>query len=190
VGESGDDDALLVSRLVAGDDVALGVVYDRYGPMIFGVACRVTGDRHVAGEVVQEVVMQLWERPDRVDLSRGSLRTFLAVLAHRRSVDEVRRAARRDRAECRAAEAACEAGPESDVVDAAVRAETSTRLAGLLAEMPAAQREALQLAYFDGYTFTGVARVLGIPEGTAKSRLRLALDRLRTALREDNGGSA
>jgi RNA polymerase sigma-70 factor (ECF subfamily) len=135
VGER-DDDALLVSRLIAGDDVALGVIYDRYAPVLFGIAFRVTGDRHLASEVVQEVVMCVWERPGRIDLSRGSLRTFLAVLAHRRSVDEVRREVRHDLTESRVADPPYDHGHEAAVVETLDRLQRNARLVVAMDRLP------------------------------------------------------
>jgi RNA polymerase sigma-70 factor (ECF subfamily) len=186
--EQRDDDALLVSRLIAGDDVALGVIYDRYAPVLFGIAFRVTGNRQLASEVVQEVVMRVWERPGRIDLRRGSLRTFLAVLAHRRSVDEVRREVRHDLTESRVVDPPYDHGHEAVVVDTLDRAQRKARLIVAMDRLPPAQRQAVDLAYFEGHTFTDVARTLGIPEGTAKSRLRLGLERLRELLGNDTEG--
>lgn len=176
------DDALLVARIRAGDDQALAAVYDQHAGLVYGLARRVTGDEQLACDITQEVFTYLWEMPDRVDLARGSLRTYLAVLAHRRAVDEVRRHERRFRAEAAAAQPATDDGPEISVVAAATQAWRTKHLAALLDMLSAEQRTALRLAYYDGLTYVQVANVLGIPEGTAKSRLRAALVRLRGLL--------
>jgi RNA polymerase sigma-70 factor, ECF subfamily len=117
------------------------------------------------------------------DLTRGSLRSYLAVVAYRRAVDEVRRHERRARTEAAAALPEADDGPEAGVVAAAT--ESYTRLAALLERLPTDQRTAVQLAYYNGLTYTQVAKTLGIPEGTAKSQLRLALARLRSMLDDD-----
>lgn len=180
-----DRDALLIERMRAGDDQALGAVYDQHAALVYGLARRVTRDEHLARDVTQEVFTYLWEMPDRVDLTRGSLRTYLALLAHRRAVDEVRRHERRFRAESAAAPPEADDGPEAEVVATATQAWRRKHLAALLDMLPAEQRAAVRLAYYDGLTYVQVANALGIPEGTAKTRLRLALARLRTLLTEE-----
>jgi RNA polymerase sigma-70 factor, ECF subfamily len=182
---SRDADALLVERIRAGDDQALAVVYDQHAGLVYGLARRVARDEQLARDVTQEVFTYLWEMPDRVDLSRGSLRTYLALLAHRRAVDEVRRHEARSRAEAAAAPPEPQEGPETRVVDAATRTWRKKHLTALLDMLPAEQRIAVQLAYYDGLTYVQVAKTLGIPEGTAKSRLRSALARLRTLLSDE-----
>jgi RNA polymerase sigma-70 factor, ECF subfamily len=178
-------DAVLLARLQAGDDLALGTVYDQHADLVFGLARRVTRDEHLARDITQEVFTYLWELPGRVDLARGTLRAYLAVVTHRRAVDCVRRSERRTRTEAALALAETEDGPENRVVDAAAQAWSSTRLAASLAELPSEQRVAVELAYYDGLTYKQVAQTLRIPEGTAKSRLRLAMARLRTSLGEE-----
>jgi RNA polymerase sigma-70 factor, ECF subfamily len=182
---SGDGDAILVQRIQAGDDQALAAIYDRHAGLVYGLARRVAQDEQLARDVTQEVFTYLWEMPHRVDLSRGSLRTYLAMLAHRRAVDEVRRHEARVRAETASAEPEPEEGPETHVVDAAARTWRKKHLAALLDMLSADQRAALQLAYYDGLTYVQVAKALGIPEGTAKDRLRRALARLRTLLTDE-----
>jgi RNA polymerase sigma-70 factor, ECF subfamily len=180
-----DGDALLVERIRAGDDRALAAVYDRHAGMVYGLARRVARDEQLARDVTQEVFTYLWEMPGRVDLSRGTLRTYLALLAHRRAVDEVRRHEARFRAETASALPEPEEGPETHVVDAATQTWRTKHLAALLGMLPAEQRIAVQLAYYDGLTYVQVAEKLGIPEGTAKWRLRAALARLRTLLTDE-----
>lgn len=181
-------DAVLVARLAAGDESALAAAYDLHSDMVFGLARRVTRDEQLAREVTQDVFAYLWELPERVDLTRGTLRAYLSVIAHRRAVDEVRRHARRDRAEGRLAgeSPSLAEGHEPGVVEAEAERYRNNRLAAVLCRLPDDQRQALMLAYFGGRTYREVAAELGIPEGTAKSRLRLALARLRELLeRED-----
>jgi RNA polymerase sigma-70 factor, ECF subfamily len=182
---SSSRDALLVERMCAGDDRALAAIYDQHAGLVYGLARRVTRDEQLACDVTQEVFTYLWEMPDRVDLARGSLRTYLALLAHRRAVDEVRRHEARLRAETASAMPEPEGGPETRVVDAATQVWRKKHLAALLDLLSADQRAAVQLAYYDGLTYVQVAKVLGIPEGTAKTRLRTALANLRTLLTEE-----
>jgi RNA polymerase sigma-70 factor, ECF subfamily len=180
-----DRDAVLVERIRAGDDLALAAIYEEHAGLVYGLARRVARDEEIAREVTQEVFTYLWEMPDRVDLTRGSLRTFLALLAHRRAVDEVRRHEARFRAETASARPEPEDGPENSVVDAAAQTWRKTHLAALLGMLTKEQRAAVQLAYYDGLTYVQVAKALGIPEGTAKTRLRSALARLRDLLTDE-----
>jgi RNA polymerase sigma-70 factor (ECF subfamily) len=179
---------VLLARVAAGDDRALAIVYDRHAAMVFGLARRVTHDDQIADDVVQEVFSHFWRRPDRVDLSRGTLRAYLGVLAHRRAVDEVRRAVRRDRLVTRSATdaPAAQDGHEDVVVEAGTSRWRADRIRSILDRLPSDQREAVELAYFGGRTYRQVADELGIPEGTAKSRLRMGLARLREAITPDD----
>jgi len=171
-----DDDVVLVARLAAGDDEAVGDLFDRYGPVVFGLARRVSGSRSVAEDVVQEVMTALWSDPSGFDPARGSLRAYLGVQAYRRAVDALRRDGRRRAREERRAAGDDGAGPgDHDPIDAAA-------VAGIvhdaIARLPAGQREAVELVFWHGHTYREVADVLAIPEGTAKSRLRLARAKL------------
>jgi RNA polymerase sigma factor (sigma-70 family) len=185
VGISSDRDALLITRVRAGDDSALAAVYDEHAGLVYGLARRVTRDEELARDIVQEVFAYFWENPDRVDLGRGTLRAYLSVLAHRRAVDEVRRHAARSRAETASALPEEEDGPEAQVVAEAARSRRGERVSELLGTLPAEQREAVRLAYYEGLTYVQVANKLGIPEGTAKYRLRAALAKLRTLLTDE-----
>ena len=179
----GDDttrERLLVERIVAGDETALAAVYDAWSSFVFALAHRICRDRALAEDVTQEVFLHLWERADAFDAARASLRSWLGMLAHRRSVDRVRREeARRTREERDGQRAAMSV---TDVEERALQAVTSSSVAHALAELPAEQRTCVVLAYFEGMTFKEVAAALAIPEGTAKSRIRLALAKLADAL--------
>ena len=178
------DEAALVARIVARAESALGQAFDRYGSLVFGLARRVTRSAATAEEITQEVFVYLWEHPERFDAGRGSLRAFLGAIGHRRAVDvvrrETRRAAREDRVGTDPATAA--SGDVVDLADRAAAGDVAARVRAAVAELPAEQRRAVELAYFDGCTFREVAVRLGIPEGTAKSRLRLALGKLAALL--------
>jgi RNA polymerase sigma-70 factor (ECF subfamily) len=179
------DDHRLVARVVAGDDRALAELYDRYSALVYGLARRVTGSTAKAEEITQEVFVFLWEHADRFDMARGSLRGFLGAITHRRAVDAVRRDTRRQAREEREHADRASGPTEADPIDLAERAATrdlAERVRAAVALLPRDQREAIELAYFKGCTFRDVAVRLGIPEGTAKSRLRLALNKLANVL--------
>jgi RNA polymerase sigma factor (sigma-70 family) len=170
-------------RLTARDETALAELYDQYGSFVFGLAARVINDRRAAEDVTQDVFLYVWEHPDAFDPDRGRLRTFLGTLAHRRAVDHVRREeARRRRGE---RDAAMQVSVP-DVDEMAMALVAAERVRAEVERLPAEQREAIELAYFGGRTYRQVAEELGIPEGTAKSRLRLGLRRIADAL-ESNG---
>jgi len=174
-------DALLTARLVAGDDRALAEAYDQLGSAVYGAALRVLGQWTAAQDVAQEVFVELWSHPDRYDPAAGSLRTYLTVLARRRAIDvvrsELRRIARQERNH-RLTPHQGIASP-SDEVEAAEAAGVVRAAVRLL---PESQREVVELAYFGGLSYREVALAIGIPEGTAKSRLRLALAKLESVL--------
>jgi len=170
----------IASRLARRDETALREVYDQYSSYVYGLAVRVIGDASAAEDVAQDVFLFVWERPDGFDPARGSLRTWLGMLAHRRSVDHVRREEARRRRALREASRRPVAIPDvEEIATALVNAE---RVRAALDVLPGDQRRAIQLAYFGGKTYREVADVLGIPEGTAKSRLRLGLRRVADAL--------
>jgi RNA polymerase sigma factor (sigma-70 family) len=177
VSPTGPTDVSLVARIAVGDDRALQMVYQRYSPLVYGLARRVTASTAHAEEITQEVFVYLWQNPDRFDAERGTLRAFLGALAHRRSVDEVRRNARRTAREDRVGTDATTL-EMFDVGDGIERSQTAERVRAAVSSLPDQQREAVLLAYFGGCTFRQVAERLGIPEGTAKSRLRLGLSKL------------
>ncbi len=166
-------------RLRAGDESALGDLYDQFGSFVFGLAARVTADRTAAEDVTQDVFVTLWERPELFDPERGRLRTLLGTLAHRRAVDHVRREEARRR---RTTRDAAMARSVPDVAELAIALVNAERVRAALETLPIDQRRAIDLAYFGGKTYCEVAQVLGIPEGTAKSRMRLGLRRIADAL--------
>ena len=177
----GGTDALLASRLAAGDDLALAEAFDRYGWAVYGAALRVAGDGASAQDVVQDVSVELWSHPDRYDPAAGSLRTYLIVLARHRAVDlvrsELRRIARQERHHRLTPEQHAEA-PGDQVLAAAM----AGAIRDAVRTLPDGQRRVVELAYFEGLTCREVALAAGIPEGTAKSRLRLAMAKLETML--------
>ena len=175
---------LLAARIAAGDDRALAEVYDQVAGAVHAAATRVLGDTCAAQDVVQDVFVDLWCHPERYDASLGSLRTFLSVCARRRALDllrsDVRRAAREERQE-RLVPAQREPTPGEQ----AATHETEAVIRDAVRQLPPEQRQVVELAYFDGLSYREVAQVTGIPEGTAKSRVRLAFAKLASVLDRD-----
>jgi RNA polymerase sigma-70 factor, ECF subfamily len=177
----GGKDAGLAARLTAGDDHALAEVFDALAHAVYGSALRVLGDNSAAQDVVQDVFVELWTHPGRYDPVAGTLRSYLAVLARHRAVDvlraDLRRLARQERSH-RLTPAPSAAG----VGDEVLAAEAASLIRAAVQGLPASQRQVIELAYFEGLTYREVARAVGISEGTAKSRLRLALAKLGQVL--------
>ena len=170
-------------RLIAGDESALGECYDQYASFVYGLVLRVVRDAKAAEDITQDVFLGLWEDPAYFDPGKGALRTWLGTLAHRRAVDHVRREeARRRREEA----VLSRITTTPDVEEMALALMTAERVREALDLLPPEQREAIQLAYFDGKTYREVAVVMGIPEGTAKSRLRLGMQRVANALESED----
>jgi RNA polymerase sigma-70 factor, ECF subfamily len=175
-----DHDRLLRDRLLAGDDRALATVVGEFASLVRGVARRVVTDDFAAEDVTQEVFVWLWERPERFEPDRGSLQSFLAVVTRRRAIDWIRR---RDADRRRADRAAREAPTvQDDPADGVSSREDAQRVRAAVAGLPDDQRRAVMLAFFGGRSYREVARILGIPEGTAKGQLRLALAKLSSNL--------
>jgi len=175
-------DRVLATRLAARDPDALAELYRRFGPLVLGVARRVVRDGALAEDVAQEVFTSVWQQPDRYDPERGSLKSWVGMLAHRRSVDKVRAETRRARTEARSPEPGRAVSADEDRVDVGWICD---RVRHALDRLPEEQREVLMCAYFEGRTYRQVAADLTIPEGTVKSRIRLALARLHEILRAD-----
>ena len=175
--------AALLGRVASGDQVAFAALYDDVAPLVFGIAKRVVRDPTHAEEVTQEVFVDLWRLAARFDAARGNVRSWAATIAHRRAVDRVRsEQSHRDRERADALTVpAASSGPEEIAVDG----ESRQRAVSALGQLSPPQREALELAYYGGLTHVEVADHLGIALGTAKTRIRDGLLRLRTVLGEE-----
>lgn len=178
--ESATSEQLLVAT-AGGDERAFSVLVGRIRPQALRVARGVVRDPSIAEEVAQEVLTEVWAKSDRFDPDRGTVTGWVATLTRRRAVDRVRsEQAGRDRDDRVARRSQVR---EVDVVADEVELRLEHwQVRRALAGLSERQREAIELAYFGGHTYRDVARVLGIPEGTAKSRLRDGLQRLREAL--------
>jgi RNA polymerase sigma-70 factor, ECF subfamily len=173
-------DARLVTSIARYSEVALAEVYRRHGRAVYGLARRVLNDATEAEDVTQEVFLRLWRQPDRFDPDRGSLRSFLLAQAHGRAVDAVRSSSSRRRREEREAvrTARADYDMQHEVWDLAL----ADHVAQALNELSDDERQAIEMAYFDGRTYREVARLLEQPEGTVKSRIRTGMRRMRAAL--------
>jgi len=151
----------------------MATLYDRYSSVVYSVALRVLGDTGAAEDVLQEVFIQLWRNPLAFNASRGKLGAWLAVIARNRAIDALRK--RRPQTDITDVLVSV----EPDLAGDAERARAMEKVRGALGSMPAAQRSALEMAYFEGLTHTEIAAKTGEPLGTVKTRIRAGLMALR-----------
>lgn len=172
-------DADLARAIAAGDRLALETAFDSYAGAVKAMASRVLRDEALAEDVVQDVFVTLWQHPEKFDANRGTLRTFLVTVAHRRAVDTVRSEEARFKREEKvpeSVEASIDEQVWSRTLSASVRA--------ALDELGEDERKAITLAYFGGLSYVEVAKRLDAPEGTVKSRIRSGMKKLSVALAE------
>src|ERR671936_245546 len=173
------DDALL-AVVASGDEDALGELYDRFGRIAYGLALRILRDESLAQDAVQEAFLAVWRSARSFERGRAKPSTWIMTFVHRRAVDLVRREERRRGDPLEAAPQQAEVG--SDEIAALHTQRLAVQQA--LARLPPEQREALELAYYGGYTQSELAERLGQPLGTIKSRMFAGLSRLRDLVAE------
>lgn len=166
----------MTSRLEQGDEAALGETIDAFGGAVYGMAHRIVAEPTFAEEVAQDTFLALWRCPQAYDPVRGSLQAFLLGIARNKGIDLVRHEEALRRAKDSLAK---EAETASALESPDERIGKRHEVRDALLQLSSAQREAIVLAYFGGRTYREVAQELGIPEGTANSRLRDGLTRLR-----------
>jgi RNA polymerase sigma factor (sigma-70 family) len=173
-------DEELLEAIGAGEEAALGALYDRFGRVAYRVAFRILRDQALAEDAVQEAFLAIWRSADSYRRERAKPSTWLLTLVHRRAVDLVRREDRRR------AEPLAEPGEDEaeDVLEQAALRDRRLAVQAALRVLPAEQRQALELAYYGGYTQSELAERLGVPIGTVKSRMFAGLNRLRDLVAE------
>jgi RNA polymerase sigma-70 factor (ECF subfamily) len=180
------DDSLM-ERVAAGDQAALGQLYDRYSTRAFSLARRICGEDGLAEEVLQEVFLALWRDPQRFDASRGRFSSWLLTVVHHKAVDAVRReaAGRKRTVPSDFDDDTAPHGPGAD--QAAMGSVEAAQVREALRQLPEDQRRALALSYYGGYTQQEVAAITGAPLGTVKSRMFNGVQRLRRLLTPAGG---
>jgi RNA polymerase sigma-70 factor (ECF subfamily) len=172
-------------RLVRrGDARAFEAIYDRHGAAAFSLAYRIAGNRPAAEDIVQEAFLSVWRSSVRYQPERGNLRSWLLSVVHNRAIDWLRRSVSQTRhqGDAEGIEER-EAAPELTDVEALRRDEART-IRSAMERLPADQLRVVELAYFGGFTHSQIADMLGMPLGTVKGRMRLALDKMRDGLGE------
>lgn len=169
-------------RTGTGDASAFAEVYDATAARVYGVALRVVRDAHQAEEVAQEAFLEIWRKAARFDPARGSASGWITTIAHRRAVDHVRSSQSTRRTDDRWHHDAVETTAADSTFDLAQARLGARSVVEAVAALPAAQRRAVELAYFDGHTYSDVSTLMQVPLGTTKTRIRTALARLRHQL--------
>ncbi|PWW24617.1 RNA polymerase sigma-70 factor (ECF subfamily) [Geodermatophilus normandii] len=189
-GDPGDAD--LVARVRAGERGAVDDLYDRFRRPAFALARRILADDTLAEDVVQDVFLTVWRDPHAYDGGRGSFASWLMAMVHHKAVDAVRREESHRRRQARAEDDLALSAPTSarDVEDDAWTRLVAERVRAALGTLPDAQREALTLAYYGGYTQREVAALTRAPLGTVKTRMLAGMRRLKEELGAVAGGTA
>ena len=178
--DSRDPLGLLLSRSGRGDQQAFAELYDALAPLLHGVVLKVVRDPAQSEEVTQEAFVELWRLAPRYDATRGSVKSWAATLAHRRAIDRVRsEQSARDRTERESLKRPIQS---NDVAEQVVANIDGTRVRKALERLTEMQRQAVELAYFGGHSYREVALLLGVAEGTIKTRIRDGMIRLRDEL--------
>ena len=177
-------DGELVELVAQRDAGALVALYERYGRAAYSLARRILTEETLAQDVVQEVFLSLWRDARRFDAGRGTVATYLLSMTHHRAVDVVRREENLRRWRTSDEGLELEPDPKARVEDEVEASERRAEVRAALAELPAAQREALLLAYFGGYTQREVAALVGVPLGTVKTRMAAGMRKMKAALQD------
>ncbi len=183
-------DTELIGRVSEGDASALEMLFDRYSRVVYSFALRIVGDPQLAEELLQEVFFRAWQQGAAFKATRGTFITWLLSITHNMAIDEVRKRRRRpQRADNEEPETILAAVPDEgqDVEEEVWLSSLRTTIAGALQGLPPAQREAIEMAYFQGLTQREISERLGEPLGTVKTRMRLGIQKLREQLDDQLG---
>jgi RNA polymerase sigma-70 factor (ECF subfamily) len=173
---------VLMERAARGDEAAFASLYDELAPLVYGVALRVVRNPAMAEEIAQEAFVEMWRLAARFDTTRGSVTSWASTITHRKAVDRVRSEQARTDREDRDHTTTQPANEDAEAVSNVERAETTAEVRNALDSLTQAQREAVTLAFYGGYTYKEVAVLLNTPEGTIKTRIRDGLIKLRDQL--------
>jgi RNA polymerase sigma-70 factor (ECF subfamily) len=167
------------------DPEAFEVLYDRHGGAAYSLAYRIVGDRAAAEEVTQEAFISVWRSGARFDATRGSVRSWLLSVVRNRAIDFLRSRAGKAPKLTFDDDAVLEQRPaEERTEDEALQRETAAEIQGALGKLPGEQSKVIELAYFGGFSHSEISRILNLPMGTVKGRMRLGLEKIRGELAE------
>jgi RNA polymerase sigma-70 factor, ECF subfamily len=178
-------DEELMPLIGAKDPEAFEVFYDRHGGVAYSLAYRIVGEKTAAEDVTQEAFISIWRSGARFDRARGSVRSWTLSIVRNRAIDALRSRAGKAPKLVFDDEAILEQRPaEERTEEEAMRHETASELRGALGTLPGDQAKVIELAYFGGFSHSEIARMLGVPLGTVKGRMRLGLEKIRGELAE------
>jgi RNA polymerase sigma-70 factor (ECF subfamily) len=167
------------------DPEAFEVFYDRHGGVAYSLAYRIVGEKAAAEDVTQEAFISVWRSGARFDRTRGSVRSWMLSIVRNRAIDALRSRAGKAPKLTFDDDAILEQRPSEELTEEeAMRRETATEVRGALGELPGEQSKVIELAYFGGFTHSEIARMLGVPLGTVKGRMRLGLEKIRGEMAE------
>ncbi len=178
-------DEELMPWIAAKDPEAFEVFYDRHGGVAYSLAYRILGDRSAAEDCIQETFISIWRSGARFDRTRGSVRSWTLSIVRNRAIDALRSKAGKAPKLTFDDDAILESRPaEERTDDEAIRHETANEVRSAISQLPEEQSKVIELAYFGGFSQSEIARMLNIPLGTVKGRMRLALEKIRGELAE------
>ncbi len=178
-------DEELMPLIGARDPEAFAVLYDRHGGAAYSLAYRIVGEPGMAEDVTQEAFISLWRSGARYDRARGSVRSWMLSIVRNRAIDALRAGGGRAPKLTFDDEALLEQRPAGELTEEeAIRRETADQLRGVIGQLPDDQSKVIELAYFGGFSQAEIARMLGVPLGTVKGRMRLGLEKIRGKLAE------
>ena len=189
VNGSNAEDVALMRRIVEADETALGALYDRWVRSLYSLVLHLLKDADEAEDVVEETFWQAWKKADSYEPSKGAVSTWLLTIGRRKALDRLR-AKKRSREELTSSDRAVFADLPSgdpDPSDDVERSELREKVRAALNELPDEQREVLELGYFSGMSQSEIAEATGEPLGTVKTRMRLAMQKLREPLSMHRG---
>jgi RNA polymerase sigma-70 factor (ECF subfamily) len=178
-------DEELMPLIGAKDPEAFGVFYDRHGGVAYSLAYRIVGERGGAEDVTQEAFLSIWRSGARYDRTRGSVRSWMLSIVRNRAIDSLRSSAGKAPRLTLDDDSILEQRPAEELTEEeAIQHETATEVRGALGQLPGDQSKVIELAYFGGFSQSEIARMLGLPLGTVKGRMRLGLEKIRNELAE------
>lgn len=176
-------DEQLIAQVARGDTAAYEMLYDRYGSMVMGLALKITGDRSLAEEVVQETFWRVWRKADLFQTQRGTFTSWFFGITRNLSIDLLRRQKTQVQPVMEAEQIIEQtADPSTDVPEAAWLRQKHQQMRTAIETLPNEQRSVIEMAYFRGMTRQEIAQATGEPLGTIHTRARLALQKLREEL--------
>jgi RNA polymerase sigma-70 factor, ECF subfamily len=179
-----EPDLDLVLALKNGDRTALETLYDRYSGLVYKLALRLLSIEEAAADLTQEIFLALWNKPEKYQADRGSLSVFLSVMTRSQALNRLRSAKSQQQLIQRFGRMAMPDSGDNPNLDRAALAELSQRVKSALKQLPEAQRQVLELAYYEGFSQSDITEKTGVPLGTVKSRSRQGLLKLRELLKD------